>query len=328
MSYNIKMLYGLYEKIDDIVSYMNISDYEKRRKKLFLASNGMYLNYSVPKNSVPHLIGINTTYLLSTDLFRSTSSFELLEELLAKGASWLDKNINLGIINPEILFSKHINKKIESFKDNVKCDMNNIEFVVLCDRNKIIENGKDVENYDYIIVSKINGKYALLGLVKNENNRICPMSNQLYDTIDDLIKENKFRFEKQDITYITSTNSENMYDGYNKSYYMRAEDKKIKINKLRNYSKKFNSTISVFHDYQYSINKYSEFIEGMVDNKGLSNEELITKLNAARAEIVALKEIIDGQNEQISTRNETIDKLEKENKEKEEIIANVRKLVK
>ena len=129
MSYNIGMLYGLYEKIDDIVSYMNISDYEKRRKKLFLASNGMYLNYSVPKNSVPHLIGINTTYLLSTDLFRSTSSFELLEELLAKGASWLDKNINLGIINPEILFSKHINKKIESFKDNVKCDMNNIEFV-------------------------------------------------------------------------------------------------------------------------------------------------------------------------------------------------------
>ena len=330
MSYNLGELGDLYNKIDVIIAYMNISNYEKRRKQLFLASNGMYLNYSVPKNCVPHLLGINTTYLLSTDLFRSTSSFELLEELIRKGASWLDNKIKLGLINPEVLFSKHIEKKLEIFKENIKCDMNNIEFVVLCDRNKIIETGKDVENYDYIVVSKIYGKYAFLGLVIDERYRVFPMSNQLYDSLDDLIEKNNFRFEKQDITYITSTISKNMNsdNDYNRSYYLRADDKIIKLNKLKKYSKMFNSTISVFHDYQYSILKYSEFIEGIIDHKGLSNEELVTKLNNAKANVLELLELVEKLNDQIKNKNEVIDNLEKENKEKEEIIANVRKLVK
>lgn len=327
MSYNLGNINSLFEKIDDVLTYYEGSKFYERRQRLYLAS-GTFLNYSVPKKVVAHLLGINTNYLISTDLFRSTFSYELIEELLAKGAMWLDTQIKAGIINPDYLFSEFINEKLDCFNDNIRIDFKKIEFVNICNRNKIINNGKDVEQYDYIIVRKLDNKYLFLGLTVNEDYKVYPRTSQLYDSIEDLIAKNKFRFDEQQITYITSGNSQNNFEGYNKSYVLSANDKIAQISKLKKYDKIFKGGINVIQDYSFCLSKYSEFLDVVNDNRGASNEELMTKLKSLQSDIVAYKEIIERLNNQIIEQNATIDNLKNANKEKEEIITSIRKLVK
>ena len=44
-------------------------------------ANGDGIRIKVPNKSVPHLLGIDTNYLISTGLYRETSSYEILKKM-------------------------------------------------------------------------------------------------------------------------------------------------------------------------------------------------------------------------------------------------------
>ena len=71
---------NLFENIREIIDFIENSRYKNRRFRLFLG-NGDRLNFYVPNESIAHLLGVNTNYLISTGRFNSTNSFELLKEL-------------------------------------------------------------------------------------------------------------------------------------------------------------------------------------------------------------------------------------------------------
>lgn len=121
MNFNLSELEDLFYSMKCVVDYMVNSNYEDRRFKIYL-SNGQYLNFSINNNNLAHLLGVNTTYLVSTGLFKSTNSFELLNELI-ENSNKIHKLSNEGIIDYNMLFSKHIINKVLGFIENIKLNI-------------------------------------------------------------------------------------------------------------------------------------------------------------------------------------------------------------
>lgn len=127
MKFNLGELETLFCSINDIIDYIENTKYENRRYKLYL-SNGEYLNFSIPNNTIPHLLGVNTTYLSSTNIFKTTNSFELLKELIENPYKIYSLERN-GIIKYDNLFSQYIIDKVNSFMENIRINIQNVEFI-------------------------------------------------------------------------------------------------------------------------------------------------------------------------------------------------------
>ena len=81
MNFNLSELENLFEEMNEIINYFEMSQYQNRRYRIFLG-NGDRINYSIPNDSIAHLLGVNTNYLISTGRFNSTNSFDLLKEMV------------------------------------------------------------------------------------------------------------------------------------------------------------------------------------------------------------------------------------------------------
>ena len=136
MTFNLSKLENLFEQIQEIADFMEQSRYENRRYKLFLGNDERFTFY-VPKESIAHLLGINTTTLISTGRFNSTKSFELLKEM-CENPYRIYRMIKDNQLDSNKLFSPHILNKIEGFKDNIKMNFDTIEFVCKYDKDKAL----------------------------------------------------------------------------------------------------------------------------------------------------------------------------------------------
>ena len=75
-----------------------------------MANNNSNINYSIPNESIAHLLGINTNYLISTSRFNATNSFDLLKEM-CENPFRINQLYNEGIIKYEYLFLWSTKKK-------------------------------------------------------------------------------------------------------------------------------------------------------------------------------------------------------------------------
>lgn len=251
MKFNLGELEDLFYDIKNILEYFEGTKYQNRRFKLHL-SNGEHINFSVTKESVPHLLGINTTYLQATGLFKTTNSYELLKELI-DNAYRIDDSEKKGIINYDKLFSKFIVNKIEHFKENIKIDIDNVEFICKYNKEKTYVLCDEFKNFDYIIVKKLqNNKIGLLCLVRNQGY-FAPISNQIFNNIEEAKDKLKELLKHQEITLISGIQTTNTYDDYSSNYYMNIEKKSKKIKKLQFYKENFDASIDVTHDLSYTF---------------------------------------------------------------------------
>ena len=102
MKFNLGELESLFEKIKDIIDYVESAKLKDRRMNLFLG-NGDKILFSIPNNTVAHLLGIDTNYLISTGLYNNQNSFELLKEMCENPYKIHKANVD-GIINYDHLF--------------------------------------------------------------------------------------------------------------------------------------------------------------------------------------------------------------------------------
>ena len=82
MKFNLSELETLFEKIKDIIGYVESARLKDRRMNLFLG-NGDKILFSIPNNSVAHLLGIDTNYLISTGLYNNQNSFLPLKKFIS-----------------------------------------------------------------------------------------------------------------------------------------------------------------------------------------------------------------------------------------------------
>lgn len=283
MNFNLSELEDLFYSIREIVEYIENTEFEKRRLKLYL-SNGEYLNSSVPNNSIPHLLGIDTTYLISTRLFKSTNSFEVLKELI-ESSYRIHDSVSKNIISYNALFSKHILEKVNEFRNNIMLDVRNVEFVCKYDKARTYGTNLNPLNCNYIIFKKLpNSKYGLLYLVRN-NGYYAPMSSQIYDNYDEAIEKLKSVVKFQEITLLNAFNLFTIgNEDFNKSYYLNFDDKKQKIFNLISYKRELNCSIDVSNDYIYTMSKFE---------KNSNKEDEIYKLVEIISECISEGKIIN-----------------------------------
>ena len=147
--------------------------------KVFLTSGNSF-NYRIPRDKIAHLLGVKTENLILTGMFKNTQSYEVLKELF-RNQTRISGMIKDGVIKLNDIFSKHINEKLSGFKNNCSINIFNNMFVCKHNREKVIQQGKNPRNCNYIICSSLDdGTLLELDLIIN-NKYSLPVSNRLFN---------------------------------------------------------------------------------------------------------------------------------------------------
>lgn len=253
-----KMTKEKFEQIlTDLNSCLNTYDryfYSKKIYELYLA-NGEKVKYSIPESSVPHLLGVNTNYLNSTSFFttETKSSNEVFRKLCDED-NWysLYKKIGDGLLNPDELFSDEIVNKINAFEENIKCNIYNILFVCKLDRDKIHNQGKEFMDVEYLLFNKIQDKYLMLGLIRNEKGYLVAKSSQYFNSEDEFRNQMDYVLCGQEITFAYKSEIISQFSE-SKPYILPFENKQEKVKNLGIYKDIFSCSIDVLQDYCFSI---------------------------------------------------------------------------
>lgn len=256
MKYSLSELETLFVEIKEIINFNELSQYQNRRNRIYL-SNGDRINYSVPNNTIAHLLGINTNYLMSTGLCSSTNSFDALKEM-CENAYRINKAYRDGIINYAQLFSPFLKQKLEGFKENIK--LNTEETVLVCkyDSSRAFITDTKSEKYDYIIVKKYQDKkIGILGIV-NKDKYFVPMSNQLFYSFEDAKETLESYLKNQEVAIMTGINYFNIESDYDKTFNLTLDSKISKIKEIKIYRDLFKCSLDLSNDYQYSIGRLRE----------------------------------------------------------------------
>ena len=300
--------------------------------KVFLTSGNSF-NYRIPRDKIAHLLGVKTENLILTGMFKNTQSYEVLKELF-RNQTRISGMIKDGVIKLNDIFSKHINEKLSGFKNNCSINIFNNMFVCKYNREKVIQQGKNPRNYNYIICSSLDdGTLLELDLIIN-NKYALPVSNRLFN--DEIEEQESFKefLQDQDISFISSIIIYNNYFDNDKKIYLKEEDKIFKLQVLKNYKLQYNCNIDVVGDCEYGYKRtrankmqgqndydiYDYIISCLMDNKLISTEKLGTLTNQNIELINAINDKImyssdsTANQETYSNLQNQVSKLKKTNK--------------
>lgn len=319
-------LEDLLYNIKEIINYIEKSNFDKRRFKIYL-TNGEDINFSVPKVCIPHLLGVNIPYLSSTKIFTNNNAFNLLKKI-ASNSDKIWKYYRQGIITFDQLFSPFVFKKVDNFRENIRININDVEFICKYNSEKSYINNDNFENCDYLIFKKLdNDKYVLLTLVRNAGY-FTPMSSQIFDDYESAKESLSPKLKHQDITLMSCIkiyfNDENSYyDEDMRNFYLNTYAKKQKLNKLFEYKKDFDCSTDVLQDYIFTLTKSNQNKNNQIEMNSEINtiSSLIEKgeiIDISNVDSV-LKPIIDAYNNivcSLYTGNDTNQKNYTEIKEK------------
>lgn len=282
---------SIVDKIKDLVNWYENCKLEEITVKVFLTSGNSF-NYRIPRDKVAHLLGVKTESLILTGMFKNTQSYEVLKELCRNQAR-ISGMIKDGVIKLNDIFSKHINEKLSGFKNNCSINIFNNMFVCKYNREKVIQQGKNPRNCNYIICSSLDdGTLLELDLIIN-NKYALPVSNRLFN--DEIEAQESFKelLQDQDISFISSIIIYNNYFDNDKKIYLKEEDKIFKLQVLKNYKLQYHCNIDVVGDCEYGYKRtrankmqgqndydiYDYIISCLIDNKLISTEKLGTLTN-------------------------------------------------
>ena len=267
MSFKLSELEDLFKNIENVLNQYEESRYANKFNTMYLA-NGEQVYYSIRKDSVAHLLGINTTYLISTGLYKEKSSYDLLKAMLENPYK-IYSNESKGIIKYDSLFSKHIYKKVDSFLNNIKLNVLEIEFVCSYNKERSYHLEDKIENCDYIVVRKYkNGSIGVLTFVKNESY-YQPMSNRIYDDFESSREDLKHMLNNQVITIVTGISFDNACRENASKFYLYSKDQMPKIENLKYYSNEFNCIPNTISQHIYSLKYQNKNYADKIDENSL-----------------------------------------------------------
>ena len=238
----------------------NVQDYElalgNNRFYLGLA-NGDNINISFPKGRIPHLLGVNTDSLRAANLVRSSlPAYDILKKLTNYDLTYYDmKNRNKGY-DVSYLFSDYVVEKNEIFGDVLKLRSDDIYCIIKYLTERTYATGEEKENSDYFIVRKHNGKYSVLGIVKDDgHNNYVPVTIRSFSTLDELRIFLSRVSRNQEVTYPLLFRCDNYSQEYVRNHYANLDDKYQYSKNLKDISNRYNAIPSTIKDYLFLIDK-------------------------------------------------------------------------
>lgn len=244
---------------NNVETYNRNSRYKDKFSLTF--ANGDNIKIYVPNSSVPHLLGVNTNYLMSSGLYRKKSSYELLNKM-CEDRYRLYRYINDNIIDEKQLFSEHIEKKNSAFVQNLKINIFNMIFACPYDSSRSYTTGKETYKFDYILVNKPAYEEKgifMLGLAANidkvnKSKIYVPMSNQYFESIEEAEERFGLIFNNQKLTIptmLTSTSTNNT-----SKFFLHGDQKLAKARETQQIADKCFATLDVSEDYRWLLKKY------------------------------------------------------------------------
>lgn len=244
---------------NNVETYNRNSRYKDKFSLTF--ANGDNIKIYVPNSSVPHLLGVNTNYLMSSGLYREKSSYELLNKM-CEDRYRLYRYINDNIIDEKQLFSEHIEKKNSAFIQNLKINIFNMIFACPYDSSRSYTTGKETYKFDYILVNKPAYEEKgifMLGLAANidkvnKSKIYVPMSNQYFESIEEAEERFGLIFNNQKLTIptmLTSTSTNNT-----SKFFLHGDQKLAKARETQQIADKCFATLDVSEDYRWLLEKY------------------------------------------------------------------------
>lgn len=244
---------------NNVETYNRNSRYKDKFSLTF--ANGDNIKIYVPNSSVPHLLGVNTNYLMSSGLYREKSSYELLNKM-CEDRYRLYRYINDDIIDEKQLFSEHIEKKNSAFVQNLKINIFNMIFACPYDSSRSYTTGKETYKFDYILVNKPAYEEKgifMLGLAANidkvnKSKIYVPMSNQYFESIEEAEERFGLIFNNQKLTIptmLTSTSTNNT-----SKFFLHGDQKLAKARETQQIADKCFATLDVSEDYRWLLKKY------------------------------------------------------------------------
>jgi len=244
---------------NNVETYNRNSRYKDKFSLTF--ANGDNIKIYVPNSSVPHLLGVNTNYLMSSGLYREKSSYELLNKM-CEDRYRLYRYINDNIIDEKQLFSEHIEKKNSAFIQNLKINIFNMIFACPYDSSRSYTTGKETYKFDYILVNKPAYEEKgifMLGLAANidkvnKSKIYVPMSNQYFESIEEAEERFGLIFNNQKLTIptmLTSTSTNNT-----SKFFLHGDQKLAKARETQQIADKCFATLDVLEDYRWLLKKY------------------------------------------------------------------------
>ena len=244
---------------NNVETYNRNSRYKDKFSLTF--ANGDNIKIYVPNSSVPHLLGVNTNYLMSSGLYREKSSYELLNKM-CEDRYRLYRYINDNIIDEKQLFSEHIEKKNSAFVQNLKINIFNMIFACPYDSSRSYTTGKETYKFDYILVNKPAYEEKgifMLGLAANidkvnKSKIYVPMSNQYFESIEEAEERFGLIFNNQKLTIptmLTSTSTNNT-----SKFFLHGDQKLAKARETQQIADKCFATLDVSEYYRWLLKKY------------------------------------------------------------------------
>lgn len=238
----------MFEEIKELLKYVEQNKLTDEHYMFFLG-NDENLKYKLTKEAIPHLLGINTNYLISTGLYSSKNSYYLLEEMLDDSYR-IYNAANRGTLDYNQLFSSFIRRKIKYFKENITIDIHNIDVVCKYIKQRTYTTGESTQNYDYIITKKYDdGKIGLLCLVFN-GDVLAPISSQILETEQEKEETLSKLLEHQEISYISGIH---MSDFTIHRTNITINEKLERLERLKNYKIKYNASVDVHKECKYLL---------------------------------------------------------------------------
>lgn len=288
--------YEFYKKDDEEYK----TDLSKKSYLMFL-SNGDRVKVKIPKSSLPHLLGINTEYLKNTGLYGNKSSYEIMLDFIRNTQNAIKRHEEK-IIDLNKVLSPYISVKIDALIDNLNINTNYCEMVCKYDKEKTYGYSEHFDDMAYLILQKKNDKYYVLKLAKTNDQyeQYYPMSNQVFDTYEELQENLSSYLFNQETTLLNSIKVylNNIPNG---NFYIQEWNRREKLENLRTLSKDLECTPNVLNDYIYSLKIRDDKREDSIhdsstmeilcncmrskvpfnlDEKTVESEELIQLINA------------------------------------------------
>jgi len=218
-------------------------------------SNGERINYSIPRSSIAHLLGINTEEIKIHNIYQTKNSYNIIK-LVCDDVYTFHNALRRNNVPYKSIVSPYIDTKIKIFTSHflpARDKINNIEFICKYNRNHSYINGEDNKNVDYIIATRDGDLLTLLGLIKNNYDYI-PITSQMIDLKKEEGKNTLSSFIKNQILLLPETLITKK--GYREeSGYLYDEVLLEKLENLEQYTKEYGCIIDVSNSLKYSKKK-------------------------------------------------------------------------
>ena len=279
------------KKIEDRLTIYETS-YAKDNNYLLFLGNGDTIKYTINKNNIAHLLGVNTNVLINNHILFEQESYNILYELIDNSYQMYNKLHDKRVLNN--LFSNYIDDKLESFEKLVGILYpNQIEIICKYDRKRnYIEKEVDGLKADYYIgVKNSDGDLYLLGLQKqyenDDNNIYVPQTNRVIKNDNNFNKNLNDLLNSQVITFPTSLIITNDDKNYKKNLYLNPVELDMTLRKLESYSKVTDAIPNTLHGHIYTLSIMCKNRNELNDLK--TNDDKISEITSLKNELQQLR---------------------------------------